>query len=381
MRYTLMHRSLEVLDLEIDTQTFAISRIYDVYAAAHIPIGVAMAGDGRPQRGSLNKWWMSRSIPASRSGLRDALERLNVSSTGVLLLKCMGLSLSDQYWVRSQNKPLDWADINFFENEFSGDVGDALFGHESQSPKIDLISPDNTSDGWLQKKWAIMDGRRVLIKGGSSPYFQEPLNEILATQLMERLGIPHAVYALGFEDDRPVSICSDFIDTSTELISAWNIYNTQKKSNNDSVYTHYLKCADALGIPGVQQQLNRMLAVDFIIANEDRHFNNFGAVRNAETLEWLGPAPVFDSGTAMYYDKLPRDIDAHRQAPAKPFASSHDKQIKLAGQLDWIDPSALDGLPEQWEPILAQSRYIEDDRRTALLKALAKRIDLLRQML
>ncbi|MDR0501269.1 MAG: hypothetical protein LBG97_08545 [Coriobacteriales bacterium] len=380
-----MHKTLEVLDLEIDTETFSISKIYDVYAPAHLPIGVAMVDSVRPQRGSLNKWWLSRSIPASRSGLRDALERLNVSSTGLLLLKCMGLSLSDQYWVRSSEKMLKWEDINFFQNEFSGDVGNALFGYGADSDAINLISPDNTSDGWLQKKWAIADGKRVLIKGGSSPYYQEPLNEILATILMERLSIPHVPYTLAFDDEKPVSICEDFINPSTELVSAWSVYNTRKKSNNESSYTHYLRCAEELGIPGVRRQINQMLVVDFIIANEDRHFNNFGNVRNAETLEWLGAAPIYDSGTAMFYDKLPKDIYIVTSVKAKPFASTHDKQIRqtkaLVGIKDWLDPQALDGLSEQWAPTLKASRFIEDHRYDALLLALDQRVNLLLKML
>lgn len=31
----------------------------------------------------------------------------------------------------------------------------------------------------------------------------------------------------------------------------------------------------------------------------DRHFNNFGVVRNADTLEWLGAAPIYDCGITM----------------------------------------------------------------------------------
>ncbi len=34
-----------------------------------------------------------------------------------------------------------------------------------------------------------------------------------------------------------------------------------------------------------------MIVLDYLIANEDRHLNNFGVIRNAETLEWLGFAP------------------------------------------------------------------------------------------
>ena len=45
-----------------------------------------------------------------------------------------------------------------------------------------------------------------------------------------------------------------------------------------------------------------MIVLDFIIANEDRHFNNFGLVRNAVTLEWIGAAPIFDCGTSLWYN-------------------------------------------------------------------------------
>ena len=51
-----------------------------------------------------------------------------------------------------------------------------------------------------------------------------------------------------------------------------------------------------LGIQNIVRAMDEMLVVDFLIANEDRHFNNFGLLRNPETLEWIGAAPIFDSG-------------------------------------------------------------------------------------
>ena len=50
--------------------------------------------------------------------------------------------------------------------------------------------------------------------------------------------------------------------------------------------------------------VSQMIVLDYLIANEDRHQNNFGLIRNANTLEWIGPAPIFDSGSSMGYDKL-----------------------------------------------------------------------------
>ena len=40
---------------------------------------------------------------------------------------------------------------------------------------------------------------------------------------------------------------------------------------------------------------------DFIISNSDRHLNNFGIIRDSNTLKCLRPAPRFDSGNSMFY--------------------------------------------------------------------------------
>ncbi len=56
---------------------------------------------------------------------------------------------------------------------------------------------------------------------------------------------------------------------------------------------------ERLEIKGMQQELDQMLAVEYLIVNEDRHQNNFGVLRDADSLEWLGAAPIYDSGTSF----------------------------------------------------------------------------------
>ena len=75
-----------------------------------------------------NKWWYGRSIPASRQGIQQALAILRIGSTQELIDKSYGLSLSDQYWIKEKGSSLEWAEINFFTNDFSRDIGDIL-GH------------------------------------------------------------------------------------------------------------------------------------------------------------------------------------------------------------------------------------------------------------
>lgn len=33
--------------------------------------------------------------------------------------------------------------------------------------------------------------------------------------------------------------------------------------------------------------------------NEDRHLNNFGIIRDINTLKWLDMAPIFDNGQSL----------------------------------------------------------------------------------
>lgn len=128
-----------------------------------------------------------RSIPGSRDGLSKVLASLQLSSSTLLPLRSFGLSLSDQYWLKPAAAAVTWEQINFFTNSFSEDIGAAFFNPSAQKLNIDFMSPDNTSDGWLKKKWLIMEGKRCLIKTGSGPYFQEPFNEAVASLLVQNL--------------------------------------------------------------------------------------------------------------------------------------------------------------------------------------------------
>ena len=273
-----MHKRIAVAEIELDDATGFIQKIGTIYEPEHLPVGTAVK-NGAADRAALNEWWTDRSIPASRSGVREALETLEIASTKILLVRCYGLSLSDQYWICPEGSGLTWDALNFFDNDFSDDIGDVLFGANRKADVLDFSSPDNTSDGNLKKRWKIIGGKRYLVKGGSNPFRQQPFNEVIAAGIMERLGIPHVPYQVAWNKGAPYSLCEDFVTRDTELIPAWRILKTQKKSNNVSVYQHFINCCEALGIQNTVSFLDRMIVLDYIIANEDRHFNNFGMDR------------------------------------------------------------------------------------------------------
>ncbi|MNZ44431.1 hypothetical protein D3C78_620620 [compost metagenome] len=377
--YTLMHKNEPVAEIELDEATVSISAIGQVYAKQHVPVGIPFK-KGKIDRAALNEWWRGRAIPISRDGIEEALLELNLSTTQKLLDKSYGLSLSDQYWIRPSASDLRWNAINFFDNPFSEDMGNVLFG-KSSSEAMSLMSPDNTSDGWLKKKWAILDGKRFLVKGGSGATQQEPYNEVIASKIMKRLGIPHVPYTLIEREDFPYSVCENFITPQTELITAWYVMHTRQKPNHVSVYQHYVNCCEALGIHDIARALDRMMVVDYLIANEDRHQNNFGVIRHAQTLEWIGPAPIYDSGSSLWFSKPLGLIRADGRLTCKPFKQDHNEQIKLVTSFDWLDLSALDGIEEEVQEIFCGSLFVDEARSNAICLALRERIERLQEII
>ena len=376
MKCMLMHKKIAVAEIELDDASGFITKINSVYMPEHLPIGVPVK-KGNVDRAALNDWWTERSIPASRSGIRDALETLDITSTKMLLVRCYGLSLSDQYWICPEGINLTWDKINFFENTFSDDIGDVLFGAKKRENAFDFSSPDNTSDGNLKKRWKIIDGKRCLVKGGSNPFRQQPFNEEIAAGIMERLNISHVPYTVMWKQGAPYSVCEDFITGDTELIPAWRILQTQKKDNSTSLYQHFVNCCEILGIKDVIPYLDRMIVLDYIIANEDRHLNNFGAIRNAETLKWIGMAPIYDSGSSLGYDKLANQIRSERDITCKPFKKHHEEQLKLVSSFEWIDFEKLYDVKELIADTLMigeASDYIDEARVKAITDTVEKRI-------
>jgi hypothetical protein len=377
MECTLMHKNIPIMDIEIYSETGRIVKYGPPLNYEHLPVGTVKAG--AISHKAIDDWWTGRSIPASREGIEAALRNMGMESTAFLVAKCYGLSLSDQYWFAPKGMGLKWEDVNFFQNDFSKDVGEILFGREPKNNEhISLLSPDNTSDGWLMKKWIIADGKRLLMKGGSRPYYQEPFNEIVASAIMRRLNVAHVGYTLTFEKGKPYSLCENFITTDTELVPAWRVFEYQKKSNNDSVLTHLLRCADELEIPGVRETIDRMLTVDYIIANEDRHFNNFGFFRDVNTLKWKGSAPIFDSGTSLWYNALTRHVGS--EMGSKPFKNKHDEQIKLVSDLSWFDYGALRDIKDECAELMERLEETPNGHNEKIASAVAERCEAIARM-
>jgi len=330
MIYTLMNKNVEFA--EIDMVKGHIENIVSIREenARFFPVFLTSPGNGGIDisKRDLDDWWSGRCIPASRGGVKELLWHLNIS-LNELAEKSLGLSLSDQYWIRPDKK-VKWSDVNFFDNNFSEDIGKLLIAGDWNGG--DLASPDNTSDGVVRKRWKIIDGQKRLVKGSYStvgiPQAQ-PFREVFASNIARVLFRPFdewfvVPYKLLWEGDYVYSVCPNFVTVDTEYVSFVQI---DVAHNGLGLISGYDFCKQFY--KGYEYVLDLMLILDYIVLNDDRHFGNFGMIRSVDTGEFTEPAPVFDTGSSLFYDSLKVNEEAVAAVRAKPFHKDFDRQIKL----------------------------------------------------
>lgn len=367
MKCILMNKNTKVLSAEYHSSLGVFTDVYDIYDIDFAPVILKNIYNKEENlKVILSNWFKGRGIPLWRDDLDLLLTKLNISTPTELLDKAFGLSLSDQYWIKPYDSRIEYKDINFFEHDFKDtEFIDATFSNNTEtSTKISLISPNNTTDGRLKKTWIINDNKRYLLKGGYKNEVLQPFNEVLASMISKRLGFNYVSYTLEIVKDKVVSKCECFIDKNTELVSAYQIlYNNCDK---DNAYETYIDLLEKKGIKDARSSLENMFILDYIMLNEDRHLNNFGIIRNVETLDWIGTAPIFDTGESLnIIDYSDEEVIINVEGRFFYNINNFDNILDCIKDLKKYDLNKLDGICEEFDDLLHKYQPITKmtDRR------------------
>lgn len=383
-KFTLMNKNKKIFDFEYDDEEHLITSFERNYKENEDYAPFGLIKDDNIDKSGFNKWWKNRQIPASRNGLKEVLHKSDIydkDNFDLLDAKAYCLSLSDQYWVKRVDENILWEDINFFDNEFSEDIGKILFDGGKTPLNLNLNTPDMTSNGNYEKRWKIIDGDRYLIKAGGKMINQEPFNELIATKLYERIlnDDEYVKYNVIFDNDKAVSICKNFITKETELIPAWKINEYYEFTEDENKYEHYIRCLNNLKIKDANVLVDKMIVCDFILANKDRHFNNFGAIRNVETLEFERIAPIFDNGCSLWFDE--NDMYVGEFFLTKPFEEYEKTQLSLVKNVSWLDINKLDGFALEAREILESNKLLSKDRIDKITEQIKLRIEFVKELI
>ena len=267
---------------------------------ALFPLDLELTDDG------LVKWLQRRVIPKNRAYVAEILKTygLSVNDTKGIIDVCKGLSLNDSYWVVPQGFTGTFAQYNLYENRFSEILSLVAYTGIGQSDAAFTTSPELTTNGMLPKAWRFIDGEGIyLYTGGTfgaANTGNEPYSEFYASQVAQAMGLDAVAYELENWKGILASRCKLFTDINTAYIPIGRIV---REGGLKACLEYYRQ----LG-PEAYEQIKSMLVFDAMIYNEDRHFGNFGVLRDSHTGKVTGAAPVFDNGMSLFNFAMPEDF-------------------------------------------------------------------------
>lgn len=387
MKCILMNKNTEILVAEYNSVLNGFSEIYEIKSIEYAPVIIynTYISKKKDILIELSNWFRGRGIPSWRDDLEILLARLNISTPTELLDKAFGLSLSDQYWIKPVDSKIYYENINFFENDFEDlEYEAATFSNSKiNNTQISLISPNNTTDGRLKKVWVIEKGKRYLLKGGYKSEVMQPFNEVIASIICNRLGFEHVEYTINIVKEKIVSKCECFINPNTELITAYQILHNNCDRNN--AYEEYIQILEKNNIEKAREKVENMIILDYIMLNEDRHLNNFGIIRNVETLKWQNTAPIFDNGQSLnILDYSDEEVIINGDGRFFYEVANFDELISYIHNIKRFDLNKLDGVVEELNILLNKYKYITrmtDRRIEKICTLLFSRIESLKKII
>lgn len=381
--YELMNKDVPVLQFSYDSARHAVSELTMVVNANYAPPSVVGPGMSI-STASVAYWWDHRALPASREQLDRLVDALGVECGRELLEHNMGLSLSDRYWVRPLGSELRWADVNFFDNEFSDELGALTLIPGSMSPDggdVDLMSPNSSVGGNVPKKWVIgSDGNRWLLKTGNKTARQDVYNEVVATDLHSRALKPgeYVPYLLVGADDAAFCACPNFLGEDEELVPACDLLLKHSHDDDFGTLGSVLRALGESGLDAgyLRECLAKVFSLDYLMANADRHTGNFGLVRDCVTLEYKRFAPIYDTGFSLWCDAYSLAHPGDYSYRPRPFtggpSESPERQLRLFDQYGWLPDIDLEGWRDAAMEILSEDPYLPESR----LQAIGRGIDM-----
>lgn len=253
----------------------------------------------------VESWLASRAIDSHRTNsrlLKRAL-RLRVADDAQVALAVNAATITDRYWYRPEGSTARYEDIRFKENAFDTL---ALRGDPDGFTKKPSRTPELTNIGSYEKCWRLIDGKWWMYKSGNQ---NEHFSELFICRLGENLKFDMTHY----EMDGSYIRTMDFTDSASVNFEPISALMGDNEDYSDC-FNRILSLSPALA-----EQYLKIIWLDTICYNMDRHIGNFGILRDIKTGNIISIAPNFDNNIALISRGYPSDRSRENDAFIREF--------------------------------------------------------------
>lgn len=242
----------------------------------------------------INTWIEKRQAAKHREHLKRLMAECGCLSGEGFIKFTHAASLNDSFWVKSDSENVCWRDVSLYQNEFDDVISRISFeGTGIYGIEFSTTTPEFSTEGAFEKCWKRENDIIYLYKRGSDGARnsgKEPYSEYYASQIADILCPYHVTYEMIKLHGRVASKCRLFTDEKIGFVPAASII--RKRITARELLEFYAGY-------GNEEEFRRMIVLDAVIFNTDRHMGNHGVIIDNDTLEIKGMAPVFDNNQSL----------------------------------------------------------------------------------
>lgn len=277
--FYLMNKDIIVADFDKKKDKWNLSHQY-----AELPLG----------KFEVNSWLEDRKAYRHNRHLKQLMIDCGCETTEGFLKITHAASINDSFWIKAENEEAAWDDISFYRNDFNETISKLAFeGLGLYGLQMSSTSPELTTDGSFRKCWKKENGEIYLYKRGISGAYNaglEPYCEALASEIIHKADPTSVQYSVLKLHGETATRCKVFTNEEIGFVPLRKLVDPGITLDELLDFFDRLDC---------REQFQRMLVLDAVTFNVDRHLGNIGVLVVNDTQKPLGIAPNFDFNLSM----------------------------------------------------------------------------------
>ena len=225
-----------------------------------------------------------------------------------ILFRC-GLTSYDTFKIAERTKAINAKDLLWISDSESDsfdsavtDVFESIF-----MKKVDMVGDSiNTPDGCNVKRYGVYNGKYGIYKNRLHPLSTDVESEVAVYKLAQRFGV--ACCKAIQTDENTVFSEFEYNFAAEQIIHFRRLFEDgQRRSENELSNLLHKR-------PEFKNDFYRMIFLDYLTLQDDRHLSNFALKRNSAT-QIESFYPLYDNGRSLFYQDNEKTIETAWQNP------------------------------------------------------------------
>lgn len=254
---------------------------------------------------ALRDFLAARTLSMSRTNAKVILnsamlpQSLKTPERLKIVYACRGVTMTDNFWIKNEGEVLKFSDVCLRKHRLSEISYDIAILGKHVSATAEELSPDLMTEGMFPKYWHRENGTVSLWKTDKTEGQICTKAELEVSDILDTTNASHVRYRKEERDGRIFAVSDCFTNDEVSFVPAQDIRDWCEHTGQ--TFSEWIK-------DGYLEQFSNMCVTDYVLANTDRHFLNWGFLVDNKTNDIRCFAPLYDHNQALVADQMGTDI-------------------------------------------------------------------------